>query len=100
MTELHRFAGTWSQVNSALFASEAQEEAVRWGKYMESTTKAGLVEAMNDTPAADPDFDEDRGDYVAFDDGSSAGGNDAGHLEGDARQAALDELGDRDGWNK
>ena len=94
------FAGTWSQVNSALFASEAQEEAVRWGKYMESTTKAGLVEAMNDTPSADPDFDEERGDYVAFDDGSSAGGNDAGHLEGDARQAALDELGERDGWNK
>ena len=54
---------------------------------------------MNDRRSAEPGLGEARGDYVACDVGYSGGGNDTGRRGGDARKAALDELGDRDGWN-
>ena len=75
---------------------------MKWGRYMETTTKAGIVDAMNDTPA-DDDFDEDRGDYKVFSGipaaPSAAPTRPAAPAPADGgRQDALDTLKEK-GWN-
>ena len=107
-----RSEATRGETHSLTLFLPRQNEAMKWAKYMQATTEAGIVEQMEQTDLRDDDddFDEDRGDYVAFDGvppataaaaperpGSPA--DDGGHLTGDARQESLDALKNERNWN-
>ena len=80
---------------------------MKWARYMETTTKAGIVGAMEGGAGEDDEpLDEERGDYKAFDGPPAAGSTEkrpastGPNVPGneDARQASLKKLKDR-GWN-
>ena len=101
------YGGAWSESSTRVSESGDQAEAMKWARYMETTTKAGIVGAMEGGAGEDDEpLDEERGDYKAFDGPAAAGSTEKRpastppNVPGneDARQASLKKLKDR-GWN-
>jgi hypothetical protein len=101
------YGGAWSESSGRVSESGDQAEAMKWARYMETTTKAGIVGAMEGGAGEDDEpLDEERGDYKAFDGPPAAGSTEkrpastGPNVPGneDARQASLKKLKDR-GWN-
>ena len=101
------YGGAWSESSTRVSESGDQAEAMKWARYMETTTKAGIVGAMEGGAGEDDEpLDEERGDYKAFDGPPAAGSTEkrpastGPNVPGneDARQASLKKLKDR-GWN-
>ena len=60
------YGGAWSESSGRVSESGDQAEAMKWARYMETTTKAGIVGAMEGGAGEDDEpLDEERGDYKA-----------------------------------
>ena len=98
------YGGAWSGYKGQTSETADQTKAMKWARYMETTSKAGIVGAMEKGEGDTGALNTERGDYKAFDGPAAAGSTERpasaepDFTQAEKRTSALKNLKDR-GWN-